>query len=165
MTRKTLPPSWAAVPVVKTGKISAKMLYDAGVSFCIVGHSESRGRFGNSEVEENQLGFFSETDQTANLKLKSLIFHSISPILCVGETAKEREAGKTDAVIDQQLKGALEGLDASELYFFSVAYEPVWAIGTGQTCDATEANRVCGGSPRCLMETWLKRSEYFMEEA
>lgn len=127
-----------------TGKISAKMLYDAGVSFCIVGHSESRGRFGNSEVEENQLGFFSETDQTANLKLKSLIFHSISPILCVGETAKEREAGKTDAVIDQQLKGALEGLDASELYFFSVAYEPVWAIGTGQSCDATEANRVCG---------------------
>lgn len=127
-----------------TGKISAKMLYDAGVSFCIVGHSEARGRFGKNEVEEDVLGYFSETDQTANLKLKSLIFHSLSPILCVGETQKEREAGKTDEVIDSQLKGALKGLDASELYFFSVAYEPVWAIGTGQTCEAGEANRVCG---------------------
>ena len=127
-----------------TGKISAKMLYDTGVSFCIVGHSETRGRFGKLEVEEDQLGYFSETDMAVNLKLKSLIFHSISPILCVGETMPEREAGKTDEVIDRQLKGALDGLDASELYFFSVAYEPVWAIGTGQTCDAAEANRVCG---------------------
>ena len=127
-----------------TGKISAKMLYDVGVSYCIVGHSETRGRFGSLEVAEQDLSFFSEVDRTINLKVKGLIYHSISPVLCVGETGAERTGGKTDEVIDTQLKGALEGLDASELYFFSIAYEPVWAIGTGQTCDAAEANRVCG---------------------
>jgi triosephosphate isomerase (TIM) len=126
-----------------TGKVSAPMLYDAGVSFCIVGHSETRGRFGKVEVPESTLGFFSETDETVNLKIKALLYHSIVPILCVGETEAERNAGRTDEVIASQLKGALDGLVPEELYGFVVAYEPVWAIGTGNTCDAAEAERVC----------------------
>lgn len=127
-----------------TGNVSAKMLYDFCVSYCIVGHSETRGRFGKLEVPESTLGYFSESDETINLKLKSLIYHSISPILCVGETLVEREAGLTDSVIQSQLRRAIEGIEAAELYSFSVAYEPVWAIGTGRTCDTAEANRVCG---------------------
>jgi triosephosphate isomerase (TIM) len=127
-----------------TGQISAKMLYDCGVSYCIVGHSETRGRFGTLEVPESTIGHFGESDETVNLKVKALIYHSISPILCVGETMAEREQGRTDQVVKTQLARALEGLEPAELYFLSVAYEPVWAIGTGQTCDAAEANRVCG---------------------
>jgi triosephosphate isomerase len=127
-----------------TGKISARMLADAGVSFCIVGHSETRGRFGSSDMPSSRLAYFAESDETANLKIKALLYHSINPILCVGETAEERAAGKTDEVISAQLRGALTGIDPAELYLFSVAYEPVWAIGTGNHCDPEEANRVCG---------------------
>lgn len=127
-----------------TGKISAAMLYDLGVSYCIVGHSESRGRFGKLEIAESTLPFFAETDHTCNLKIRALLFHSINPILCVGETLAERNAGQTDDVIRKQILGAYEGIDGAELYFSSVAYEPVWAIGTGNTCDSAEANRVCG---------------------
>lgn len=127
-----------------TGRISPPMLVESGVTYCIVGHSETRGRFGKMEVDEESLGIFGENDHTINLKLKALLFHSINPILCVGETAAEREAGHTDKVIRKQLEGALIGIDTAELYFFSVAYEPVWAIGTGNTCETEEANRVCG---------------------
>lgn len=135
-----------------TGNVSAPMLYDLGCTYCIVGHSETRGRFGKSEVSESSLPYFSETDYTINLKLRALLYHSINPILCVGETEEERTEGKTDDVIRQQLTGALEGIEAAELYFFSVAYEPVWAIGTGKTCDAAEANRVCGFIREVLRE-------------
>ncbi len=135
-----------------TSQISACMLYDAGCSFCIVGHSEKRGRFGKLETDPNLLGYFSDTDQSINRKLKALLFWSISPILCVGETDKERAAGKTDAVISAQLEGALDGLDSAELYGLVVAYEPVWAIGTGKTCDAAEAERVCG-----MIRAWLTK--------
>lgn len=127
-----------------TGKISAAMLYELGCNYCIVGHSETRGRFGKLEVSEQSLGFFCESDYTVNLKIRALLYHSINPILCVGETEAERAAGQTEEVIRQQLNGALEGLDPAELYFFSIAYEPVWAIGTGNTCDAAEASRICG---------------------
>ncbi len=127
-----------------TGQVSAKMLMDSGASFCVVGHSERRGRFGKLETPESTLRYFGETDETVNLKLKALLLYSLNPILCVGETAAEREAGKTDGVIRGQLERGLAGIDAAELYMFSVAYEPVWAIGTGNTCDAAEANRVCG---------------------
>lgn len=127
-----------------TGQVSAKMLFDFCVDYCIVGHSETRGRFGKLEIPEATLSYFSETDGTVNLKLKALIYHSITPILCVGETLAEREIGQTDTLIQHQLEIALQGFDAAELYSFCVAYEPVWAIGTGKTCDATEANRVCG---------------------
>lgn len=127
-----------------TGEVSAPMLYELGCTYCIVGHSEMRGRFGKLEVSENSLGYFAETDYTVNLKIRSLIYHSVNPILCVGETAQERADGETESVIRGQLAGALEGIDPSELYFFAVAYEPVWAIGTGDTCEAAEANRMCG---------------------
>ena len=126
-----------------TGKIGPGMLDEHGVSFCIVGHSETRGRFGKLEVPPSTLGYFSETDETINLKLKALLYRSINPILCVGETEQEREAGMTDEVVRKQLTGALCGIEAAELYFLIVAYEPVWAIGTGKVCDAAEAERVC----------------------
>lgn len=126
-----------------TGKVSPAMLIECGVSYCIVGHSETRGRFGKLEIDEDSIGYFCESDHTANLKIRALLYHSINPILCVGETEDERSAGQTEAVIKQQLSGALNGIDPSELYFFSVAYEPVWAIGTGKTCDPKEAERVC----------------------
>lgn len=125
-----------------TGQISAGMLFDAGAAFCIVGHSETRGRFGNSDVEPEFASYFSETDATVNQKIQALLYHSINPILCVGETLAEREAGQTEAVIRKQLQGALRGIEPAELYFFVVAYEPVWAIGTGEVCEAAEANRV-----------------------
>ncbi len=126
-----------------TGSVSASMLADAGCGFCIVGHSETRGRFGKLEIPESTLGYFSETEETVNLKLKALLYQSIHPILCVGETLQERESGRTDEVIQAQLKGAFEGIEGAEYYDGVVAYEPVWAIGTGKTCDSAEASRVC----------------------
>ena len=127
-----------------TGCVSAPMLLDAGATFCIVGHSERRGKFGKLEIETQDVPYFAETDRTVNLKLKALLFHSVNPILCVGETNEERQSGKTEKVIRGQLEGALADIDPAELYFFCVAYEPVWAIGTGHTCETEEANRVCG---------------------
>jgi len=127
-----------------TGQISANMLADLGCSYCIVGHSETRGRFGKLEIGESTVGYFAETDETVNLKIKALLYHNICPILCVGETLAEREAGETDAVIAAQLRAGLDGVDGAEYYNAVVAYEPVWAIGTGKTCDAAEAERVCG---------------------
>lgn len=126
-----------------TGKISARMLSEFGVDYCIVGHSETRGRFGKPEVPVSTLGYFAESDETVNLKIKALLYQAINPILCVGETESERSAGRTDQIIEHQLGGSLAGIDAAELYFLSVAYEPVWAIGTGDVCDADEAGRVC----------------------
>jgi triosephosphate isomerase len=127
-----------------TGSVSASMLADAGCSLCIVGHSETRGRFGKLEVPPSTLPYFAETDETVNLKIKALLYQSIHPILCVGETLDERNAEQTDEVIAAQLKGALAGVEGAEFYNGVVAYEPVWAIGTGKTCDNAEANRVCG---------------------
>lgn len=125
-----------------TGRVSAAMLKDAGVRMCLVGHSETRGRFGKLDVPESTVGFFAETDETVNLKIKALLRHGVAPVLCVGETLDEREADRTDAVIASQLRGALEGI--RDFANGVVAYEPVWAIGTGKTCDAAEASRVCG---------------------
>lgn len=126
-----------------TGNISPTMLRECGVDYCIVGHSETRGRFGKLEVPESTVATFAETDETVNLKLRALLYHSITPILCVGETLGEREEGRTDAVIREQLLGALKNVDPVEMYLLVVAYEPVWAIGTGKTCDADEAERIC----------------------
>jgi triosephosphate isomerase len=135
-----------------TGRISAAMLKDAGVTHCIVGHSETRGKFGKLETPESTVPFFAETDETVNLKIQALLYVSIVPILCVGETLAEREAGETDAVIRAQLTGGLAGIDGAEFQSGVVAYEPVWAIGTGKTCDAEEANRVCGVVRSTLVE-------------
>lgn len=133
-----------------TGRVSAAMLKDAGITLCLVGHSETRGRFGKLETPESTLGYFAETDETVNLKIKALLRHGLTPILCVGETLGEREADRTDDVIRTQLVGALDGV--TDFSNGVVAYEPVWAIGTGKTCDAAEASRVCG-----VVRTELRR--------
>ncbi len=111
-----------------TGEISGAMLTEISVSYVIVGHSERRQYFG-------------ETDETVNLRLKAAQRHSLTPILCVGETKAQRDAGEAEAVIAKQLKIDLVDIDTSNLI---IAYEPIWAIGTGDTCETTEANRIIG---------------------
>jgi triosephosphate isomerase len=133
-----------------TGNVSARQLYEFCVDYCIVGHSERRGRFGVMEVPESTVGYFGETDETINLKIQALFKYGINPIMCVGETLAEREAGKTDEVICAQLAAGLKGVHPAEMHLFVAAYEPVWAIGTGKVCDADEANRVCG-----MIRTWI----------
>lgn len=125
-----------------TGQVSPTMLNEFRVAYALVGHSETRGRFGKLEVPVSTLGYFAESDETVNLKVRALLFHAIHPILCVGETAEERDRGETEVVVRRQLTGGLAGLDVSEIGEFCIAYEPVWAIGTGNTCDAAEANRM-----------------------
>ncbi|NET70933.1 MAG: triose-phosphate isomerase [Sphaerospermopsis sp. SIO1G2] len=109
-----------------TGEIAAPMLTEIGVRYVIVGHSERRQYFG-------------ETDITVNLRLKAAQKHGLTPILCVGETKQQRDANETEKLISSQLKKGLVDVDQSNLV---IAYEPIWAIGTGDTCEATEANRV-----------------------
>lgn len=111
-----------------TGEIAAPMLTEIGVRYVIVGHSERRQ-------------FFGETDETVNKRLKAAQAHGLTPILCVGETKQQRDAGETEALIVMQLEKDLVGVDQQNLV---IAYEPVWAIGTGDTCEAFEANRVIG---------------------
>ncbi len=111
-----------------TGEISAPMLTEIGVRYVVIGHSERREYFG-------------ETDETVNLRLKAAQHYGLIPILCVGETKKQRDAGETEAHIFAQLANGLVGIDQQNLI---VAYEPIWAIGTGDTCESAEANRVIG---------------------
>jgi triosephosphate isomerase len=111
-----------------TGEIAGNMLTEIGVNYVIIGHSERRQYFG-------------ETDETVNLRLKAAQRHRIIPILCVGETKQQRDAGQTENVIINQLKQDLVDIDQNNLV---IAYEPIWAIGTGDTCESTEANRVIG---------------------
>jgi len=111
-----------------TGEISAPMLTEIGVRYVVVGHSERRQYFG-------------ETDQTVNMRLRAAQSAGLIPILCVGETKQQRDVNETEAVIIGQLKDGLVGVDLASLV---IAYEPIWAIGTGDTCEAKEANRVIG---------------------
>ena len=114
-----------------TGEISAAMLKAAGCQYCIIGHSERRQYFG-------------ETDETVNKKIQAAIQAGLEPVFCVGETEKEREAEQTLAVLDKQVKNGLEGLVLDQLGMLIIAYEPVWAIGTGKTAtddQAQEAHR------------------------
>ena len=103
-----------------TGEISAEMLVSAGVEYVIIGHSERRQYFG-------------ETDATVNSRLKAALKAGLKPIVCVGETLAEREGGKTNDVIGRQLRDGLAGLTAADMAEVIIAYEPVWAIGTGKT--------------------------------
>lgn len=112
-----------------TGEISVEMLKDAGCEYVIIGHSERRQ-------------YFSETNEMVNKKAKAILAGGLIPIICCGETLEQREAGVTDSHITTQIKAALEGLSEEEITKSSIAYEPIWAIGTGKTCDADEANRV-----------------------
>lgn len=111
-----------------TGEISGPMLTELGVRYVIIGHSERRQYFG-------------ETDETVNRRLKAAQQQGLIPILCVGETKQQRDAGETEALIFSQLEKDLVAVDQQNLV---IAYEPIWAIGTGDTCDAKEANRVIG---------------------
>lgn len=126
-----------------TGQVSAAMVKDAGCQYCIVGHSESRGRFGKLEIPPETVCHFADTDHTVSLKIGALIENGLRPILCVGETLAERNASMTDAIISTQLHRALEDHGRESLAELVVAYEPVWAIGTGNVCDKQEAERVC----------------------
>lgn len=110
-----------------TGEISGVMLKDLGVDYVIIGHSERRQYFG-------------ETDETVNKKMHAAFKHGITPILCVGEKLEEREAGKTDEVNRIQTEAALAGLTAEQVAETVIAYEPIWAIGTGKSSTATDAN-------------------------
>ncbi|MEG1787924.1 MAG: triose-phosphate isomerase [Kiritimatiellia bacterium] len=111
-----------------TGEISAAMLKDLGVSYVILGHSERRQ-------------YFAETDETVNLKLKAALAANLIPIVCVGETLQEREDGKMQEVIVRQVTAALAGCQ-NEFVKIVIAYEPVWAIGTGKTATSTQAQEV-----------------------
>ncbi len=126
-----------------TGEISAPMLRDSGCSHVIIGHSERRQHFG-------------EDDQGINKKVRAALQHELSPILCVGETLPEREAGQTDTVVTRQLLRGLDGLNEAEVGRIMVAYEPVWAIGTGRAATVEQAEAVQGRLRRILRETWSR---------
>lgn len=130
-----------------TGQISPSMLKDAGCTYVILGHSEPRGRFGVPEPDFTPeiLAHFGDSDATVNRKLKAVLAAGgLQPIVCVGETLSERQAGNTDSVIQTQTRAALDGIAPESVPTLVFAYEPVWAIGTGEVCEAGEADRVCG---------------------
>jgi len=113
-----------------TGEISVPMLKDLGVKTVIIGHSERRAYYG-------------ETDSTVNLKVKAALAGGLTPIICVGESLEQRELGVTEELISYQVKAALAGLDASQARRVIIAYEPIWAIGTGRTATVEQAGAVC----------------------
>lgn len=121
-----------------TGEIAGPMLTEIGVRYVIIGHSERRQYFG-------------ETDETVNKRLKAAQKHGLIPILCVGETKQQRDAGETESIISAQLETDLIEVDQQNLV---IAYEPIWAIGTGDTCESKEANRVIG-----LIRSQLKNAD------
>lgn len=128
-----------------TSQISPQMLLDAGCQWVIVGHSETRGRFGTVDDELGKvLAYFGEKDVTVNMKAKFAFAAGLLPIIACGELLSEREAGKTDDVIAAQMKVDLDGFTKEQAMKMVIAYEPVWAIGTGQVCESDEADRVCG---------------------
>ena len=127
-----------------TGEVAPPMLVDLGVRYVIIGHSERRQLFG-------------ETNSSVNLKLKAALRHRLNPIVCVGETVDERESHLTDAVVSRQVAAALSELESSSLAPLIIAYEPVWAIGTGKVCEAAEANRVANLIRATIANLYKKR--------
>jgi len=125
-----------------TSQISPLLLKDIGCEYVIIGHSETRGRFGVGSVKEDLLSYFSDTDETVNLKTLSALKIGLKPIICVGETIGERKAGKQDEIVSYQVERALAAVE--DLDGIVIAYEPVWAIGTGEFCEPEEANRIIG---------------------
>ena len=115
-----------------TGEVSASQLADVGAKYCIVGHSERRQYHG-------------EDDMLINAKAKALLDKGIMPIICVGESLEQREMDLTMEYVAYQVKAALSGIDASQLRRCIIAYEPIWAIGTGKTATAEQAQEVCEG--------------------
>ncbi|MEW5706553.1 MAG: triose-phosphate isomerase [Actinomycetota bacterium] len=114
-----------------TGEISPLMLKDLECEFVILGHSERRQYFG-------------ETDDMVNKKVKAALKHRITPIMCCGESLAQREAGETQSFIQSQVLGGIDGLTADDMKSFMIAYEPIWAIGTGKTAHPKDANDIIG---------------------
>ena len=124
-----------------TGEISVPMLKEIGVEYCIVGHSERRTLFG-------------ETNEDVNKKVKALVAGGIVPIVCVGESLAVRDEGTTDEYVCAQVRAAFAGLDAREAASCVVAYEPIWAIGTGRTATPDQAEAVCAAIRVTLAEMY-----------
>ena len=122
-----------------TGEISADMLKELGVKYVIVGHSERRQYFG-------------ETDVTVNKKVHTVLDAGMQPIVCVGESLEQREQGVTASVIETQVRIALNGVAKEQMRKIVIAYEPIWAIGTGKTATADDAQEVCGAIRKTLVE-------------
>lgn len=128
-----------------TGEVSPLFLKEVGVTYVILGHSERRH-------------IFNEKDELINNKVKSALKNDLSPILCVGETLEEREKGITHNVIKNQVEGSLAGLRGKNLEKLVIAYEPVWAIGTGKTATKEDANEVIGYIRKLLLENFGKEA-------
>ena len=124
-----------------TGEISASQLADIGAKYCIVGHSERRQYHG-------------EDDMLINAKVKALIEKNIIPIICVGESLEQREMDLTMEYVAYQVKAALSGVDATKLRRCIIAYEPIWAIGTGKTATSDQAEEVCCAIRACIRELY-----------
>ncbi len=124
-----------------TGEISPVMLQTTGVEYVIVGHSERRSLFG-------------ETDDMINKKVKAAVEHNLIPILCVGETLEQRELGITSSVIRKQLENALEGIPSKDINNVVIAYEPIWAIGTGKTASSNDAEVECKNIREAIKELY-----------
>mgnify|MGYP002997227890 CR=1 FL=1 len=124
-----------------TGEISPAMLDDAGVKYVIIGHSERRE-------------YFAETDETVNKKVLKAFEHGITPIICCGETLTQREQGVTMDFIRQQVKVGFQGVTADQAKTAVIAYEPIWAIGTGKTATSDQAQEVCGAIRECVAEIY-----------
>ncbi len=125
-----------------TAEVSPLMLNELLVDYAIVGHSEPRK-------------YFSESDEQINKRAQSAQCHNLIPIVCVGETFEQRERGEAERVIRRQIDQGLEGINFEKLI---VAYEPIWAIGTGKTCESKEANRICG-----LIRQWIGFDEVIVQ--
>ena len=128
-----------------TGEISAPMLLEAGAEYVIIGHSKRRKYFG-------------ETDKKKKKKTIAAVLNGLKPIICIGETNCQRNYNITLEVIKQQLKVALSGIDAVQLKKITIAYEPVWAIGTGRTATPEQAQEVCHEIRSCLREMYGAKS-------
>ena len=124
-----------------TGEISAEMLKDAGVKYVIIGHSERRD-------------YFKEDDDLLNKKVKKAIEAGLTPILCCGESLEQREMGVTMDWIRLQIKSDLDGVAAADVANLVIAYEPIWAIGTGKTATSDQAEEVCKGIRDCIAEMY-----------
>jgi len=123
-----------------TGEVAASMLKDVGCKYVIIGHSERRQ-------------FYGETDESVNKKTKSALASGLTAIVCVGEMLPERESGRAESVVETQLNGGLQGLTVADMERIIIAYEPVWAIGTGKTATPEQAQEMHGYIRRRIRES------------
>ncbi|MER2089075.1 MAG: triose-phosphate isomerase [Sporosarcina sp.] len=127
-----------------TGEVSPAMLAEIGVGYVVLGHSERRQ-------------YFNETDESVNKKVHAAFEYNLTPIVCVGESLEERESGKTVELVAGQVKQAFEGISADSAEKAVIAYEPIWAIGTGKTATAQDANEVCGAIRKTIGELYNEK--------